>query len=423
MLSNLNPFSYIARAQRPSAGMGQGSSTLKETRTTDENDQLPTGKNRLSKKMKLSKEVMPQTAECAASSSGTIENADLSLRETFRKVLHINRPRAVYAPNALLNLPTELILGIAKDLSPSNYMSLSYSCRTIRKKMGASRAHVLGNEVPKGQPPGSTLSAELRNIRYLERWELRRMLDRDEKTLLSTAFRRGHKKTGDCSTSSVQRLPRLTTKHRSSGSAGLVWICPHRIHNFVKALRPFGDRNLIKCGGSTSTDSVWYFPWVKDYAYVKHRPIMRVSRNRAPSNEEVKEALSSLTAPVCPHLRLNDACVASAYAQDCLSLCCRWKSHGRGHSIASEWSTWYSESPPTIAICNFCDVTIQFSKYENFRGLGETLDLAVVRRLWGIWSPTDRAWICHVADPADFKEYEEAWKATDAECWRRISQY
>ncbi len=403
--------------------MGQNLSTLKETRTTDENDQLPTGKNRLSKKMKLSKEVMPPTAECAASSSGTIESADFSLRETFRKALHINRPRAVYAPNALLSLPTELILGIAKDLSPSNYMSLSYSCRTIRKKMGASRAHVLGNEVPKGQPPGSTLSVELRNIRYLERWEMRRMLDRDAKILLSKASRGGRKKTDDCSTLSVRRLPRLTTKHYSSGSAGQVWICPHRILSFSKAIGPFGNRDNMECGRLVGPRFLG-LGFKYQYPYVKHRPIMRVPRNRAPSTEEVREALSSLNAPVCPHLRLNDACVASAYAQDCLSLRCWWRNHGRGFfGPFFLRTTWYSESPPTIAICNFCDVTIHFSKYENFRGLGEILDLAVVRHLEPIGSRTDRTWICHVADPADFKEYEEAWQATDAECWRRISQW
>lgn len=31
-----------------------------------------------------------------------------------------------------------------------------------------------------------------------------------------------------------------------------------------------------------------------------------------------------------------------------------------------------------------------------------------------IQSCTDRKWICHVAEPADFEEYEREWQATNA---------
>lgn len=81
-----------------------------------------------------------------------------------REVVYVHKPGTDSARTTLFNLPTELILDLAEYLPPSSYMSLSYSCRTIRNSMGASVAHVLGDEVPIGLSSGSTLSVQSRNI-------------------------------------------------------------------------------------------------------------------------------------------------------------------------------------------------------------------------------------------------------------------
>lgn len=83
-----------------------------------------------------------------------------------KKALRTDReePGIETAPS-MTTLPkssTELILDIADLLARKvTTMSLSYSCRTIRNKMGASIAHVLGDKASPGRPSsGSTLSAE-----------------------------------------------------------------------------------------------------------------------------------------------------------------------------------------------------------------------------------------------------------------------
>lgn len=307
-------------------------------------------------------------------------------------------------------LPTELILDIADRLKPSGYMSLSYSCQTIRKKMAVSITQVLGHELLEGQVPDSGSTVELRNIRFLERLEMKSMLDHDIRTGL---------RTHEYSMSSTPPPPVLRIRGRSLDrarpldsarcllSTRLVWICPHRILDYFEATKKIDSFHWC---GSTSVVNL-------GKSYYNLWPVTRVLPNSVPSSEEVKEALDAFSAFLCPHLRLNAACVASHYNPECRRLrhsllqgldaapdcCCEICS--RGHLLTT--------------ICDFCDTQIHFEISVRIHGV-EMLYVLIVRDLQDTWSCDERAWISQVTHPDDFGECAEAWRATHAECWRRL---
>ena len=360
---------------------------------------------------------MPPKAACAVSTSNEMIGVKSSLMKTSSEASHSNRvPGTDPSRTTLLGLPTEVILDLASYLPLSSYMSLSYSCRRVREKMGASITHLLGDTAPMYQSSPSTLSAEVRNIRFLERWELLCMLDRDGKLPVSKTLSGGCEEAYNCSKSSKKWLAQLAEERRCLRTAGLVWICPSQILEYGQATIPmardghecesiasyFGG---TRCGHITGTGT-FYTRW----------PIMRVVPNCVPSSEEVNETLGPLNAPVCPHLRLNDARVASAYSQACPLR--RWRGHGRGAAKDSQGDICRSE-PPLAVICNFCSTQIQFQIRDECYG-PETLYITILRRLKRIRSFTDLAWTCHVADPADFEEYARAWQASIAECRRKV---
>lgn len=326
-------------------------------------------------------------------------------------------------PNGLLKLPTELILEIADYLPPSSYMSLSYSCRRIRNGMGASIEHVLGDKLPMGRQSATALSVEMRNVRSLERIEWRCMLDRDRKIPSPKAFCSGCMRTHDRSLFSIQSLTEPSTKRYCLGSAGRVWICPHRSldHNQVmEFFREPIDGSVYEGRCVPLYGEVYYscsFSSGSSGSFVTWWPIVKMPQDGLPSDQDVEEALRLLKVPMCPHLRLNDACVASAYRKDCASL-------QRGSRLPSrpDYENLMFSSEPVV--CIFCGVRIQFIG-RNLIQPADTLTLVTLRRLdapsgCAPWSCTDRGWICQVADPADIEEYEEAWHAANVECGRKV---
>ena len=311
------------------------------------------------------------------------------------------------APATLPALPTELILAVAHYLPPSGYMSLSYSCRTIRNKMGASIAHVLGDKVPIGQHSESTLSIETRNIRFLERLDLQFMLDHD---------REMPSKAASFNYSSISRPAlELARKERCCPSnAGLLWICPHRIYDYKEATasREISERH--ECESSPLFSNARF-----QGDFLIKIPIMRVPRDRVPSYEEVREALRPLEAPVCPHLRLNDVCGRNCWHADCRrsNLDPGWVDGircgcGLPHSLKE---TWYKS-------CNFCNAIIFFDSETEPNG-PKTVTINIVRSIQGKSGCNDRAWVAQVAQPEDFEEYERAWQATYAECLRKVESF
>ena len=144
---------------------------------------------------------------------------------------------------------------------------------------------------------------------------------------------------------------------------------------------------------------------------------MSVPGGLVPSYKEVREALRPLEAPMCPHLRLKDACVGSFYHPDCQKI----SRNPEETDIALECGCGLSPSleEPWIKTCNFCGTMIFFDLEFKRAGL-KTLTVTIARSIEGAPDCTDRAWIAQVAQPADFEEYERAWQATHAECLRRV---
>ena len=313
----------------------------------------------------------------------------------------------------LLMLPTELILDIAGHLTPSGYMSLSYSCRTIRIKMAVSTTQVLGLEVLKSQVPDPGLTVELRNIRFLERLEMRCMLDHDIRTRL---------RTHEYPMSSTPALSVLHIQGRNSDKARpldsarcllstrRVWICPHRVLDYFEATTNIDGLHL--CGSTIATSVANY-----GKTYFSRWPVVKVFPNSVPSSEEVKEAMHAFSAFLCPHLRLNAACVASHYDSRCRRL--------------REPFLQGFDSPPhccckiclseqlLTAICDFCDTQIRFEISTRIHGV-EMLYIVIMRDFQNVLSHNERAWISQVIHPTDFEECDRAWQVTHAECWRRL---
>ena len=65
-------------------------------------------------------------------SEAALEDSQISLSPEREKV-----------PINLTELPTEIILDVAGQMAPSGQLSLSYSCRHMRKKMGASLIDII----------------------------------------------------------------------------------------------------------------------------------------------------------------------------------------------------------------------------------------------------------------------------------------
>lgn len=331
-----------------SLDMGQHFSALKKTRAAGQDVQSPNAVNG-SLEQNMSRE-----DEYAASSLDERDRVRSILNKTSLEVSHTNRDlKANNTPMTILKLSTELILDIAEYLPPSGYMSLSYSCRTVHNKMSASIAHVLGDKFPMGLSSDSAPCVVLRNIRFLERLELRSLLDRDGKIRSSKTFCSGCQCTHDSSLFSIASLAQPSIERQCLGRAGRVWICPHRTLDYHQVTSYGETRDVHKCGSSfISVRSGYRCPY-SDSGCITGWPIMRVPRNGTPSNEQVKEALGPLNAAVCPHLHLNDARVASVYLQDCQKMRWQWLERERGP--ASDCRCFLCSPKGRVSVvCNFC---------------------------------------------------------------------
>ena len=369
------------------------------------------------------KDVLPPEAECAVSTSNEMIGVKSSLMGTSSDASHFSRASGTEpARMTLPRLPTEIILDLVSYLPPSSYMSLSYSCQTICTKMGASITHILGDTAPMRQSSASALSTEVRNTRFLERWELLCMLNRDGKLPLSKAFCGGCEQAHNCSEFGRKWPAELAKERHCSSTAGLVWICPRQILEYGQATismaraRHECESTASYIGGTSCSHIVGYGGYDM---YITHWPVMRVAPSCVPSSEEVIETLGPLNAPVCPHLRLNDAHVASAYSPD---LPLRW-----GYRGGTAKDCQGDNCLPRLAVvCNLCSTEILFGIQDQYHGpetqyiTTETLNITIVRRFTKVQSCTDRVWIRHAADPADFEEYARAWQASVAECRRKV---
>ena len=391
--------------------MGQHFSNLRKTRAAGKDAQCIDAINRSIEPF------VPLKDECATSSLNETEDVRSSFTKTSIEVSHTIRDlKTDLTPVTILKLPTELVLDLANYLRPSAYMSLSYSCRRVYKQMSASFAHVLGDKVPMGQLSVSVTSAKLRNYRFLERLILRSLLDRDGKIPSSEIFCNGCSDTHDSSQFSLTSLAQPSMERQCLGRAGRMWICPHQILDYHQL--DWATRSFHTCESCHISISSGY----SEYGFascITGWPIMGVPRNSLPSNEEVKEALGRLSAPMCPHLSLNDACVASVYDQHCRRL--RWDLASRERDPVAECQCFLCSSGKLFGIvCELCGTEIRFG-VQGRRNNTEILSISMWRTIGrDVLRCTDREWICQVAEPADFEEYEREWQASNAECQRRV---
>lgn len=382
--------------------MGQKLSALKRIRKASKQAQYPSTLN------EPTNEFLEWEDDYAVSSSEIIESTRFNSIDTPSEVLlTVPELEAETAPTTLPNLCTELILDIAGYLSPSSYISLSYSCRTMRNKMGISFTETLGDGDPKGGLSGSTLSIESRNVRYLERLELWSMLVRDGKIPRWKASFRGDQR--EIIDDSLVRTPSyapLSTEHRCLGTTGMLWVCPHRILSYNDATTERETDDTHTCGSSyIATSGCIVTIWT----------IMRIPANSVPTRKEVVEALRPLDAPICPHLRLNDASVARIYDPRCQRL--RSNKDWYYPALACRCSICLSGEVVPV-VCSYCDTSVVFDISHNPPRRAKLL-LLIMRTLRFGRSCTDRDWIAQVARPTDFEEYERVWEATNAECSRR----
>ena len=394
--------------------MGQLLSAFKRSRDARRDAQVSSALHEFAEQNPL-----PTDEHDTSSSLDEIEGVQSSCTNDSSEVWHTDRGSIHDStPKSLARLPTEIILDIAQHLPPSACMSFSYSCRNIRNKMTVSIEYVLGDKVLKDLASISSPSVELRNYRSLERTALRCLLDRDAQIPSQKVFCNGCEYRHDSSQFSLASLIQPRMERRCLGRAGQVWICPHRTIDFNQATTYGQTKDIHICGGCFVMMTTGYAGYSFDSCSTLW-PIMRVPGDDVPSNEQVKEALSRLSAAICPHLRLDDACVARVYLPECRKT--RWNFYEPWKALFCPCSTCLS-SPPfkdhTI-VCKFCRTDLMFGIKHERNGT-RTLRLLVTRTFGDGWRCTDRRWICQVAEPADFREYEREWQASNAECRRRL---
>ena len=383
--------------------MGQRFSALRKRRKASKRNQSPSTLN------EPTNEILSQEDDYTITSSYGLEISHFNSNDTSSEALPPTPElETETVPTTLPRVCSELILDIAEYLPPSSQMSLSYTCRVLRSKMGVSFAQVLGYRDPKGQLSGSKLSIESRNIRFLERLELWSMLVRDrEISLWRASFSGYHTKFRyDYSMVETPLYTPISTEHRCVGAAGLLWVCPHRTLDYKNATMERETNDSHRCGKG----------WISLSSPPSHITIMwsimRIPANSVPTSEEVVEALRPLNAPICPHMRLNDASVARIYDPKCSNK--NWDDP----APACRCSVCLSGGPLPV-ICSYCNTSLGCNIQPN-RSSRAKFCLFIMRTTRFGRSCIDRDWIAQVARPDDLEDYKRAWEATNAECSRRL---
>ena len=339
-------------------------------------------------------------------------------------------------PKGLPDLYTDVILMVAGYLPPSSRMSLNYSCRSIRDKLGDPIEKLLGVREKAAQLPRTTLNSRLptklnvgllgqedkwsspiraKNAHHTERLHLLSMLDRDGMIPPSKAVCSGCANTHDRSLFSSESLAQSSSERRCLGSAGRVWICPHWIfdHNLVttsskpQGPHPCGEGCVhVMLKGHTFTEPtiVW--------------PVAVFGDNDAvPSKNFVENILAGTDQRVCKHLHFSDHFVSSIYSPECKNL---WTDSY--HTVCA-CSTCARQPQTTTDAqrrdyvsggkCESCGTSVYFNIGAIV--LGERkLQICVRRKIPTFRGCTDPAWIEQVDDPRECEELERKWyKAMD----------
>ena len=194
--------------------------------------------------------IPPAQDNCIMGKTSDEKRESISSTEENISVLRIRVPKVaglVPFQNSLTDLPTELLLLVARHLAPSSLMSFTYSCRSIGNKMGISAEQsperkkeiawvsefALNANLPKSThltrgAAGWLMSPPVaRKLYRAERLKLLYMLDRDQNIPPSKAVCSGCADTHDRSLFSSESLAQTSCERRCLGSAGRLWIYLH----------------------------------------------------------------------------------------------------------------------------------------------------------------------------------------------------
>ena len=346
--------------------------------------------------------------------------------------LIIPSPRTHQGPEPanLLNLPTEILQVIAALLPPSAVMSLSYSCRALRYRIGASHERLLGKPSNSRELSSAILGLNLpvvsivdakekislpkspRDVYLPERLELLCLLDRDQMIPTGSKICSGCASTHESSFFSPTSLLQTNRQHLCRGMAGRIWICPHWQfdHNLITtSSNPYrshhcGDRCVFLCFNGKRPHIVWPITVLQD------------GEVSAPK-ETVDAILRSLDVPACKHLRFSDSFVSRLYSSDCNKL--RWRAYGGGRGPKCNCSSCLPYLTPnggkvdpakdSAGECKTCGTRMYFCIRAQRNGSGDVLEFQVVRAIKNFRGCTDDAWLKQISDPAECEEFEQAW--------------
>lgn len=158
---------------------------------------------------------------------------------------------------------------------------------------------------------------------------------------------------GAVSSSHQRELLFTEYSHRSfRASAGFLWICSYWILDYCQAQAPKGVRE----SDCHDCDPVSVLP-----GYTTSWRIMKATHSNPPTNDQVKEALRPLSAPICPHLRLNDPYVSAWYLQGCRKL--RWKWYQNSPNPDCRCSRCSLKPPPTLFMKGECNLATPLSSF------------------------------------------------------------
>lgn len=306
----------------------------------------------------------------------------------------------------LPGVPAEILFIIGQYLPPSSLMSLNYSCRTIRKKMGVAIDQSLGeknqvaqlsnltlyNNLPRlklvdRRLPGSgiryTMTTMTQNLHHSERLELLYMLDRDNKIPKSKAVCSGCADTHNQSLFSLESLAQSGRERHCLGSAGRLWICPHWVfdHNLITtSAQPHRSHT---CGGKGWQVLAPDLDDKKSTVVVEWPIAVIRGKDDAPSKKLVEDVLSQMNVCTCKHLRINDPFVSRLYTPECLRL------RGIRNKILFPEYCWCS-SCLLDCDCKDCGTSVYFCINPEKNG-EETLQLVVRRKIPRFRGCTDPA--------------------------------
>ena len=439
----LNLFTACFKASRISKS--EEASVLSEARSTSAQSEPETGARLVQANLENPREaieippqlyetqqILPGPQDKLVQSSGAVDfYGDTGVGDSAPSSI-VPSPRTHQDPEPanLLNVPTEILQVVAALLPPSAAMSLSYSCRALRYRIGVSHERLLGKPPTPRELSTATLGLNLpvvsivdakekisvpicsRNVNLPERLELLCLLDRDGMIPTGSKICSGCASTHQSSFFSPTSLLQTNRQRLCRGMAGRIWICPHWQfdHNLITtSSNPHrshhcGDRCVFICFNGKRPHIVWPITVLQD------------GEVSAPK-ETVDAILRSLDVPACKHLRFSNSFVSRLYSPDCNKL--RWRAYGGGRGPKCNCSSCLPYLTPNggkvdpakdgAGECETCGTRMYFCIRAQRNGSGDVLEFEVERAIKNFRGCTDDAWLQQVSDPAECEEFEQAW--------------